>query len=898
MTKELITHLEGDTFGFTLADTQAKFDELSGGSERCYFDLAKGAIPITFDEHVELNELFGGLMLIEPTTKVLALVINEGSDNSESSLLWLENKLKIVNLLNYTLRNKRDRNTVNYTVEVIVLAEQAELLQQNLSHLARTSDLIHLISVNILLVNDLKNGDASGALERAMPWLLLANKEWRKDENIDKAKPKIASITKHNYRLPDRRSIEFNPDVNIHLIHGHNGSGKSALAETIELSHSGKIKRLRGYKRSQYHQIIANNDSHGEAKNASVIFGFDDESKTINIGTGLKGELTTKLGLDNSNEQDSHSFMLNQELIERLSKSPDDRYVIFVQAFFKQGQGDHHQYEQLNSEIERWLKVLSTRLGCQPVNDISALQKRLSILISKSESVQPEQFCLPVSYEELQALVYVLPDRKEVLEALEGIKSFDEMHEYLSTIDLPLREALKQQRIKENIEIAIMALEQLEGWKVPVRESQKTYPQLFEQWAIETAQIDLLRSRLKLAQVSDVASDQSKDPALAIQLETIQLNNGLSLSAVEFEELSSQLRVLELKNEMTTQELADLEKSPGLFNSATSKQKKPNPRNQIKAISRQQAAALNYVSPWFRNNKEDQPINALGNALFNGVNANVSGETLRQLETKNQNWQRKALLEHLKKLLAAINAWQQVERHWKNLSLTDEEFTAHSWTSLCINAKKKLVTFSKLKDTYAQTFFSHLNDQNKRLQKALNELIRLFTPARWLYKPLEVVVAEGKTPQDNKLILLIEGSSCDASLQWNTAELNLVCVALFLLCTNYESHKRPTNVLVMDDPLQNMDELTTTYFARGLAKLVHHWEVNNHNQQLIMLFHGEQAIAQFSEELPAAVYKLSWRDAQAKNGAKHESITDNNELSSFERKKNTTFNGKLKFNGV
>jgi hypothetical protein len=67
--------------------------------------------------------------------------------------------------------------------------------------------------------------------------------------------------------------------------------------------------------------------------------------------------------------------------------------------------------------------------------------------------------------------------------------------------------------------------------------------------------------------------------------------------------------------------------------------------------------------------------------------------------------------------------------------------------------------------------------------------------------------------------------------------------------------ENPLGILLFDDPLQNMDELTVTTVARGLAKVVNVFPAD---WQLVFLFHGEDDLERFRQEIPAAVYLLPW----------------------------------------
>ncbi|MFO7566284.1 MAG: ATP-binding protein [Enhygromyxa sp.] len=159
------------------------------------------------------------------------------------------------------------------------------------------------------------------------------------------------------------------------------------------------------------------------------------------------------------------------------------------------------------------------------------------------------------------------------------------------------------------------------------------------------------------------------------------------------------------------------------------------------------------------------------------------------------------------------------------------------------------------------SFVARLAARDERalgLVDALNELMALFTPARWAYE--DVVLRYEEDGEVSRMQFETGDvreagpvSRARADLRLNTAQLNAFTLALFLLCAPRVDN--PLGLLVLDDPLQNMDELTVTTLARGLAKLLRvlpeHWS-------LMMLFHGEGDLARFHDEVECGVYFLPW----------------------------------------
>ena len=74
-----------------------------------------------------------------------------------------------------------------------------------------------------------------------------------------------------------------------------------------------------------------------------------------------------------------------------------------------------------------------------------------------------------------------------------------------------------------------------------------------------------------------------------------------------------------------------------------------------------------------------------------------------------------------------------------------------------------------------------------------------------------------------------------------------------MLCAPQQDN--PLKLLVLDDPLQNMDEMTVSAIARGFGKLL---RIVPAGWQIVALFHGEDDLRRVSAEAACAVYRLPW----------------------------------------
>jgi hypothetical protein len=136
------------------------------------------------------------------------------------------------------------------------------------------------------------------------------------------------------------------------------------------------------------------------------------------------------------------------------------------------------------------------------------------------------------------------------------------------------------------------------------------------------------------------------------------------------------------------------------------------------------------------------------------------------------------------------------------------------------------------------------------LISAFNELLALMTPARWTYRDIQLGV-QISTGDASVKLTTHEGARAD--LLFNTAELNAWTLTLFLLLA--PRLPNPLYLLVLDDPMQNMDELTVIAVARALSRLTRIYPAG---WQILALFHREDAIARVLDETQAIVYELPW----------------------------------------
>ena len=211
------------------------------------------------------------------------------------------------------------------------------------------------------------------------------------------------------------------------------------------------------------------------------------------------------------------------------------------------------------------------------------------------------------------------------------------------------------------------------------------------------------------------------------------------------------------------------------------------------------------------------------------------------------------LLARLKNL---SNAYTQLT------ALESKDLDRHAWIRTARKALADMYEKKRAMVNLVLTKFSPDTGEkpDEILANAINQLMALLTPARWNYEDLQLAY-----DAKNKRLTLTTQDGEKGALRVNTSALNTFALALFLLCA--PRVENPLRLLVLDDPLQNMDEHTVTSLARGIARLL---AIYPEGWQLMFLFHGEDNMERFRRVVPSAVYRLPWIGTDEKDPIKYD----------------------------
>lgn len=179
-----------------------------------------------------------------------------------------------------------------------------------------------------------------------------------------------------------------------------------------------------------------------------------------------------------------------------------------------------------------------------------------------------------------------------------------------------------------------------------------------------------------------------------------------------------------------------------------------------------------------------------------------------------------------------------------------------AWVSQLIGHAEDLVEAVRELDRINQQDADRLRAMAPSLGPALMELVELLTPASWAYQRLDV---EMDLKQDDPAAANfgLKARGMELADVLNTAELNTAALAMHLLCAPQAD--KPDKVMFLDDPLQNMDELTVTTVARALAKYLRLLGQTGHGDlDFVLLLHAADDCERMIQEAPAAFYRIPW----------------------------------------
>lgn len=750
---------------------------------------------------------------------------------------------------NAETKNERNRGKNNKRkiqarcVELIIVCPESFKVEfgDTLRDIAQKTDCLQSIGVNLLTFSGpgKKSGKKSKKkrtqesegnekyfkerdIQRAFSWLLLNTNGWYQEikKISSNSNAPLRNITLNNYRLPGKRIIKLDSNRNVHLIHGHNGSGKSTIVEALEIAVTGSSERLGNI--PDYDKVIRNIYS----------------EKPANVGLLLEGKEVKEFWIKKkgvsrpmAKEIKATAFRLDQAVMERLTRAGEgERANVFINAFFPKDREVVKKHDAARKEADKYFKELPPNLQDSIRNKRmsreDAVIDALAVLENEKmkKSTELIEACLPLSISSLKKLTPLSPGLSGALESLSsGLLN----EEVLTQVDNALREIMGYR--EKNVYVLQRALElltRLNKWKVSPKYA-TDFKTTLDKWMEMTAMTDLVEKYFTVVKSLNEAHKKKwvpdKDSLQIFEQYPFTYNDKIIKEKLKiFTSKRDHLRTLLEPTQFQTVQEAIPESIQPIFDHS-------------------EMLILNQAGEWLS-------YPGLGKRIEEALSKNECTKYNKLLTIGIPNWA-KQLIEETEILIGACD-------EIKNKGVF-EKSCVERFKSL----NKTLQVYKDLKEIGEKihtTFLKLLKKEEKgNLIEVLNEIMDLFTPARWAYEDIEVrheysnrkhrlhfEIGEPKKGQKVKT---------RADLRLNSAELNVFALSLFTLCAI--RNPNPLSLLIFDDPLQNMDEITVTTLARGFNKLI---KLFPENWQIIMLFHGQDDLERIYREIPAAVYSLPW----------------------------------------
>jgi energy-coupling factor transporter ATP-binding protein EcfA2 len=722
------------------------------------------------------------------------------------------------------------------TVELVLLAQNARSHLRRIGNALRrvardTPSFLEAVGVNLLIPQKGEVRFPLSDLRRAFPWLLQATRTWYGARSMGKPAASLAAIELLNYRLPGRRTLALQPR-RVHLVFGQNGSGKSSLVEALELAVTGTAERLTGA--TDLAGVIRNRSASGSAR---VILRFRDGA-TFEREVGAAGVADP---LDSNLR--ATGFRLDQQVMDRLTRLGDaQRAQVFLQSFFSAEHEEDLAYRRSVEASEKALSAVPPTIREQLVSGRregedpeEGVLRQLAWLEEPESRLAPAvaEACLPLPAATLEALGTLSPELAQLyLSWSQQPPTVSEAAAALGRID----EALERLRgslpeMLETLRIARDGLQRVEGWQATgSAEASLDFLTDLNAWLRRYALCDLAERHCQLLE----ALAEARQAGWAPEPDTVGPFVEPAVSAADLAAQRQQAADwVSERDELFQQVMAA---APSQIGEAS------RPSAEVVRPSRAQKERLDVAGGWLLRSTGGTDL-PLGQAIEQALKADRPVQA-GNVAIGTGDWAR-PLLDRLARLEEAGRALRELVggtgggRNFEALKQARSRYA------------NRRAAGGKVEKSFLRQLRGEPGAVGSSMIEALNELIALFTPARWAYEDITLGYREGDAGAEEVTFQI--GDHVDAALSLNSAQLNLFTVALFLLCAVRADN--PLGVFVLDDPLQNMDELTVTTLARGLAKVSRMW---GERWQLLLFFHGQEDRERFLREVPLATYELPW----------------------------------------
>ncbi len=721
----------------------------------------------------------------------------------------------------------------------LVLDNQTKLdtVRDTLSSLARETGYLRLVGLSVLEAGAL----SPSALRRAFPWLLSATRAWfpppfpDDQEGVWRKQTESFTLKLEDYRLRGKCSLTCQADTNLHLLHGHNGSGKSTFTEALELLATGKIERIEESGVRQYFATVRHRRRYSPEEDQTVVpkvsfFAGDSTSpkKSVSVDRGYAPEQVTF---------QAKSFRLDSAFMEKLARAtPENRALLFLDAFTPGRSSAKQTVERERKAIHQDLKALPALASLYPDDDavtVARLAAEAPVLNGHSDSL--ERILLPLTSDEQHLLTRIYAPLQTAITNFRAATTATALDSALTALDAAWNSVLVTlPNDRKALQTTLSIFEEFNTWTA-TGQSQRgsAFEDDLNHWLELQALIDLNSKYL------DLVSTMADAATLGWERTSEEL---ALLPAAPVADLPDRLRARSASlttdlNEARGRLDAWLRQPSAALPNGSSVTSGTSPEPVRSWLLETEKAALNHAATWIEAvNPISEPLgDCVARALDQDTAVTFGKSTLGVPHGLD------LAIAGILALLSALDKATLPGLGQASNTLT--ELRKLSGRAVLLQKETKIMSENLFNQLVENTGEEHL------LVNAFNELLALFTPARWNYQDLRLKASTG----DQTSLTLETEDNGPADLLLNTAELNAWTLTMFLLLA--WRLPNPMRILVLDDPLQNMDELSVVTLARGLARLM---PIFPKGWLILGFFHGEQNVEMISRENDCHLYQLLW----------------------------------------
>jgi len=784
---------------------------------------------------------------------------------------WVEDAAYLRHLM--VMRNEAEALRPNrsrllpWSVELVFVVHKdarttLDALRDELHNIKANTELLHGIGINLAVVGLASDADFGRQLKRGFSWLLVDVRKWLESSlngqgnggsragvqgTNGTSQNKVGALTTTDFRVPGKRlwkpqrthAADGKGPLMLHVMHGPNGSGKSTLAEAFEYVVTGRSTRLKGEAPNLDPLVFGGRPKESDTATATVTLALDPQSPrdaTITLlgtgGSSAKSELSPPEPVPNLR---GPAIRFDEAVGDQLLGSDaKERMAFWLEGYFPQERLTLDREKKARKDLEEALNALGLEWGPEQEEKVGILKDKIGADDAGAD----------IRWKELAKEIGLDLDAgwMSVVGAL-GAELGVRLQGRGNEAEAALRELL--QRGSDVLSRATPLLDERFGKDLErlgdvvfagaadPGGDERDPDEVHATWLENVARADLLESALNLRQTFDAWTPSSND---------ILGRNQFTVDSGELED--ARRKAIQARDDARLWLSKHLESTrqgavAGRGGGRTASHDVALMEQVVASL--EQATASGGTGP-FGDMLPLEEWRAILEAWRRGEALELKGANAG----KEPGWTRP--------LVDRWRTWRQMEE-WRSQWVAKARAT--DWVDIFMTRLSDLVRALRERGRVKAEDATRFKAITGKLPEALQELVELMTPASWAYAPMEVKVGFGESVGEaSGMEFKARGMELEEVL--NTAEKNAVALAMHLLCA--PKALNPFRITFLDDPFQNMDELTVTITARALARLLRLMGSMDAYQgwELVLLLHGADDCERVVQEVPSALYRIPW----------------------------------------